>query len=52
VVAGLRIGRNCIAVGSAALKMYAQRSIASRLVEEDSEVAGDEEVEEETENEN
>jgi hypothetical protein len=32
--------------------MYAQRSIAARLVEEDSEVAGDEEVEEETENEN
>ena len=34
MVASLRTGRNCIALGSGALKLYAQRSIMARLIED------------------
>ena len=37
VVASLRTRRNCIALGSAALKLYAQRRIMARLREEERE---------------
>ena len=32
MVASLRTGRNCIALGSVALKLYAQRCVMSRLI--------------------
>ena len=31
----LKTGRNCIALGSAALKLYAQRRITARLVDDE-----------------
>ena len=37
VVASLRTGRNCIAISSAALKLYAQRQVMARLIEEEEE---------------
>lgn len=33
----MKTGRNCISLGSTALKLYAQRSIMARLVEEEEE---------------
>ena len=35
VVASLKTGRNCIAIGSTALKLYAQRQDMARLIEEE-----------------
>ena len=34
MVASLNSGRNCISLGSAALKLYAQRQVMARLIEE------------------
>lgn len=48
VVAALKTGRNCVAVGSTALKLYAQRQVMARLTDGGDEEEGEREFEEDT----
>ena len=45
VVASLKAGRNCAALGSATMKLFAQRKVMSRIMEE-SKGSEDEQIEE------
>ena len=45
VVASLKAGRNCTALGSATMKLFAQRKVMSRIMEESTR-SEDEQIEE------
>ena len=45
VVASLKAGRNCTALGSATMKLFAQRKVMSRIMEESTRTE-DEQIEE------